>query len=460
MTMFSDAEAIPETSRSGTQCRAVVGLQWGDEGKGKAVDVLAADSDAVVRYNGGANAGHSVVVGGEKFALHLVPSGILYPGVLSVIGSGVVVDPQQLFKELDALAARGVDVSEVLVSNRAHVVMPYHKTEDRLREMLLQGEHGQKGTGGGKGKGEALGTTLRGIGPCYADKVQRAAAVRIGDLDRPDVLAERVRLACALKGAMFRALLPEGDAGTELNVDDLIAWAQTYGKRLRGMVGDTGARVRSMLAQGKRVLMEGANATLLDVDHGTYPFVTSSSTTACGIPSGAGVPPSAVGEILGVLKAYQTRVGAGPMPTELLDTTGERLREQGFEYGTTTGRPRRCGWLDLVAARYAVDLNGISSICVTKLDVLSGFETLEVCTGYTIDGEPVDEFPQDARELGRVAPVYERVPGFSGDLTTCRRFEDLPEGARAYIGLIERALGRAVSMVSVGPERSQTIVRN
>lgn len=450
----------------GGLCAAVVGLQWGDEGKGKVVDLLAPDYDAVVRYNGGANAGHSVVVKGERYALHLIPSGILYPGKLAVIGNGVVVDPEVILKEIDGLASRGVDVSGLVISDRAHIVMPYHKAEDELREKVLSG-HGAVPTGadpnGLSAAGSALGTTKRGIGPAYADKAQRATAVRVGDLLRPAILRQKLQLACALKNPMLRGL--GGDAAPVFNPDDLTQWALALGDRLRPTIKDTTYLLHDLLRGGKRILFEGANAALLDVDHGTFPFVTSSSCTALGIPAGTGVPGSCIGECIGVVKAYSTRVGNGPLPTELLDDTGETIRRRGREYGTTTGRPRRVGWLDLVAVRYSAMLSGATALAVTLLDVLSGLPQLRVCTSYQVAGPDaatelttVDRFIPDGELLAGVRPVYTDLPGFSEDISGARRRSDLPAAARAYLDLIEQTVGVPVKLIGVGPDRAQTIV--
>lgn len=425
---------------------AVVGMQWGDEGKGKVVDLLASEFDAIVRYNGGANAGHSVVVKGKRFALHLVPSGVLREGCDSVIGNGVVVDPEQLLKELDGLTAEGVDCSRVVVSSRAHVVMPYHKAEDAARERALADSLGIK----------AVGTTGRGIGPAYAEKVQRASAVRVGDLLQPEQLRQRVRAAVAFKRPVLERWAPNEAA--VLDEGALCETAMAWGERLRDRITDTTILLHDHLANGRKILFEGANATLLDVDHGTYPFVTSSSSSALGIAPGTGVPASVIGRIIGIAKAYQTRVGAGPMPTELTDATGDEIRERGREYGTTTGRPRRIGWLDLVALRYAARVNGVTEIALTLLDVLSGFDELKVCTAYDINGQQTVDFDPSAASLDTATPVYETLPGFSQDITGARSISDLPSQARAYIDRIQHYVGVPVSMIGVGPDREQTIV--
>jgi adenylosuccinate synthase len=447
-----EAATINRSMHSGN-ASAVVGLQWGDEGKGKVVDLLAADHDAVVRYNGGANAGHSVVVKGERFALHLMPSGILYPGKLAVIGNGVVVDPEKLIEEVDGLAKRGVDTSGLVVSSRAHVVLPYHKAEDGLREDLLEKAAAGKTTeAGGITK---IGTTRRGIGPAYADKVQRSNALRMGDLLKPDVLRERLEMTCAVKTAMLRGLSPDYAAPSAgVLVDQCLA----SGKRLAPAIKDTTQLLHGMLARGKRLLFEGANGTLLDVDHGTYPFVTSSNTGSAGIGSGSGVPLTRVGRIVGIMKAYSTRVGSGPMPTELFDETADRIRTRGREFGTTTGRPRRVGWLDLVAVKYSTMINGATGIAVTLLDVLSGFDTLRVCTAYDIAGARTEFFPADAGDLARAKPIYTDLPGFSEEIGGVRRFEDLPSNARRYLDFIAERTGVPIDIVGVGPDREQTIV--
>jgi adenylosuccinate synthase len=436
----------------------VVGLQWGDEGKGKVVDLLAPGFDAIVRYNGGANAGHSVVVKGERYALHLVPSGILYPGKAAVIGNGVVIDPEVLIKETTGLKQRGVDVSGLVISDRAHVVMPYHKAEDEARERLLAESGGvgaREGTAPG-GAGGGIGTTKRGIGPCYADKAQRATAIRAGDLVNPEVLGPKLRRIVAFKNASLGGL---GAAPSD--AEKLTSWALEMGRTLGPSIRDTTYLLHDMLAGGKRVLFEGANAALLDVDHGTYPFVTSSSTTVLGIPAGTGIPGSRIGEVIGVVKAYSTRVGNGPLPTEQINEIGARIRERGREFGTTTGRPRRVGWLDLVAVRYSAMLNGVSSLAVMLLDVLAGFDELKVCTEYRVrTGSTVrttDRFVPDSELLYNAEPVYKTLPGFSEDLQQTRSRGDLPDAAKRYLDLIEQTVGARISLISVGPDRSQTM---
>lgn len=435
---------------------SIVGLQWGDEGKGKLVDLLMEDFDGVVRFNGGANAGHSVVIGDERYALHLLPSGVLRPGKRALIASGVAVDPETLLAEIKGIEERGVSSDGLMVCDRAHVVMPYHKVEDELREEALAAT----ARGAERLMAGEIGTTRRGIGPCYAEKANRATAIRVGDLVRPDVLRDKLRVACQFKQATLGGLagLAGVDAPT-IDEGELYERLTGWGRELSGAIGDVGSVIGEMMAGGKRLLFEGANATLLDVDHGTYPYVTASNTCSIGIPSGAGVCPSQVGHVIGVLKAYSTRVGAGPMPTELTDDVGDGIRERGREYGTTTGRPRRVGWLDLVAARYAVQLNGARELAVTLVDVLSGIETLKLCVGYRYRGENIDRFLPDGPALEACEPIYEEVPGFQEDIDETREWGALPEGARAYLGRIESFVGCPVKWVGVGPARDQTIVR-
>ncbi|MEM1331152.1 MAG: adenylosuccinate synthase [Planctomycetota bacterium] len=441
------------TTENTRRCSTVVGLHWGDEGKGKLVDLLAKEHDAVVRFNGGANAGHSIQIGDERFALHLMPSGVLHPGKRLVIGNGVVVDPEQLLAEIDGLGARNVDTSGLVVSSRAHVVLPYHKDEDGLREAMLQGR-----AESAKQKQGEIGTTRRGIGPSYAEKTNRSLAVRVGDLLRPEVLREKVAASCEIRHAMFAEFAStDGVPAEALDAEAITERMLAAGQRLRDRITDTVYLLHEMVQRGQRLLFEGANATLLDVDHGTFPFVTSSSTCALGIGPGTGVPPTCLDRVIGVMKAYCTRVGAGPFPTELENATGDAIRERGREYGTTTGRPRRVGWLDLVATRYAAMVNGCTGLAVTMLDVLSGFDELLVCTEYEIDGVKTDRFPADAEALRSVRPIYTRMDGFSGDLSLARSVGELPARARAYLELIEQHAGVPVDIVSVGPERAQTI---
>lgn len=429
------------------RCTAVVGMQWGDEGKGKLVDLLSAEHDGAVRYNGGANAGHSVVVKGERYALHLVPSGILTPGKLAIIGNGVVVDPEALIKELDGLTAKGVDVSGLVISSRAHAVMPFHRAEDAYREDLLKGE-----AAGEPGGITEIGTTRRGIGPAYADKLQRASAIRMEDLLRPEVLEARVRLGCRLRAPMLAASPQPAPTA-----DEILRGATAAGEKLRPRIADTVYLLHEKLAAGKRFLFEGANGTLLDVDHGTYPYVTSSNTGTPGVAAGSGVPMSHVSRVIGVMKAYSTRVGSGPMPTELKDATADRIRTRGREFGTTTGRPRRVGWIDLVALKYAAMINGATELAVMLLDVLAGFENLSVCTAYETPGGRTARFIPDGHALAQARPVLESVQGFGEDCTAARKLTDLPSGARRYLDMVQEFVGVPIGIVSVGPDREQTI---
>lgn len=437
---------------------AVVGLQWGDEGKGKLVDLLAGKFRAVVRYNGGANAGHSVVVAGKRYSLHLVPSGILSPSCEAVIGNGVVVDPHRLLEEIKTLNDRGVDTSRLVISDRAHVVMPYHKAEDAAREELLSATTESQSSDDTKKVVSAIGTTKRGIGPAYADKIHRSTAIRIGDLTRPDILKTKLTMICALKNAVLGAMI--GDGFEKLDAEALTQEMIGCGKELAPMIKDTAYLLDDLRKQGQPILFEGANATMLDVDHGTYPFVTSSNSSALGIGPGSGVPPQSISQIIGVVKAYSTRVGGGPMPTELIDATGDGIRERGREFGTTTGRPRRVGWLDLVAVRYSAMVSGATELCITLLDVLASEKELKIATKYRVDGELTDRFLPDGYLLDQAEPVYETLPGFSQDITAARSFGELPPEAQEYIEKIEQFVGVPVRTVSVGPDREQTILRD
>ncbi|MCY2929812.1 MAG: adenylosuccinate synthase [Planctomycetota bacterium] len=417
----------------------VVGMQWGDEGKGKVVDALAASSAYVVRYCGGANAGHTVVANGQKFAFHLIPCGILHPGTCNVIGNGVAFDPEVFLQELDGLTERHVawGPDNIRVSHAANVVMSYHKLEDKLGEAAL---------------GDAkIGTTARGIGPCYADKARRSTAIRAADLICPDVLADKIRRIVEGKNKTFAALYGAPPIDAEAVIEQYVA----YGRRLAPLIGNTGHMLRKALDEGQRILFEGGQGSMLDIDHGTYPFVTSSSVSACGVSAGAGVPPSAVGQVVGLTKAYTSRVGSGPFPTEQNNEIGNRLRERGREYGTTTGRPRRCGWFDAFAVRYAADLSGVHELTLSLLDVLSGFEQVKICTGYRRGGKLLEAF--DASDMGGVECVYETMPGWTEDITSCKTFNELPRAARDYVSRLETLLGRPVGFISVGPGREQTI---
>ena len=421
-----------------TQCVVVVGAQWGDEGKGKVVDVLAERADLVVRYQGGANAGHTVDTGeGKSFVLHQIPSGILQ-GAVCVVGNGVVLDPEQLFAELDALAARGVRTEQKLhVSDRAHLTLPYHKLLDRARE-----------------KQEKIGTTGRGIGPTYEDKYGRRG-VRVGDLRNLERAKEQVRARVAAANQMLQ-LLGVG-SGEWANADEHERLLERLAPRLLPLAVDAGRVVWDALARGESVLLEGAQGALLDVDHGTYPYVTSSNTTAGGAAVGVGIGPTAIDAVLGVVKAYTTRVGNGPLPTEAEPAVAQRIRELGGEFGATTGRPRRCGWFDAVVVRYAVRVNGLTGLAVTKLDVLDTFAEIPVGVGYRLDGEIIDSMPAEVETIARVEPIYETLPGWQKQLTNARRLADLPAAARAYVDRLQDLAGAPIRYVSVGTRRDQII---
>lgn len=434
---------------------AIVGLQWGDEGKGKIVDLLTKKYDYVVRYNGGANAGHTVVVGDQKYALHLIPSGILYPDKINILGNGVVIDPEVVIREMDGLVKRDVKMDENFqISNRAHIVFPYHKLQDQLMEQAV----GQL-----RGDGKKVGTTGRGIGPCYADKAQRTTAIRMGELLNAESFKEKLTYIIKLKDIELKGLAECcGEDYTPLDFDTIYKDYLGYADRLRKHVVDSAQTLHRAMNEGKQLLFEGANATLLDIDHGTYPYVTSSNCSALGIPAGTGTPGAAVKHIIGILKAYQTRVGGGPMPTELKNEIGEKIREQGHEFGTTTGRPRRCGWLDLMTVKYSAQLNGTTALSVMLLDVLGGFDSLKICTGYKVNGVQVDCFPADAADLEAAEPIYTELPGFTesiDDVAAITSYNDLPENAKNYIQFIEDYMGIPVKIVSVGPARSQTLIK-
>jgi adenylosuccinate synthase len=419
----------------------LVGAQWGDEGKGKATDLLGSRIDFVVKFNGGNNAGHTVVIDGEKYALHLLPSGILTPGCTPVIGNGVVVDLAVLFQEIDAISARGVDTSTLVVSANAHLIAPYNRVLDKVTERFLGSRR--------------LGTTGRGIGPTYADKMSRVG-IRVQDVFDESILRQKVEAALDVKNQMLVKIYNR----RAVEVDEVLDEFKKYADRLRPMVVDTGLLLTAALDEGKTVLFEASQATLLDVDHGTYPFVTSSNATAAGACTGSGVPPTRIDRVIAVLKAYTTRVGEGPFPTELLDDMGEFLRKAGAEYGTTTGRPRRCGWIDTVVGRYATRINGVTDFVVTKLDVLSGLDQLPVCVAYDVGGVRHDQMPMSQSDFHHARPIYEYLPGWSEDITTCRTFQELPANARAYILRVEELIGARVSSIGVGPGRDQIIGRH
>ena len=423
----------------------IIGLQWGDEGKGKIVDAVSGDCRYVVRYCGGANAGHTVIVAAEKYALHLIPSGVLHSGVRNVIGNGVAFDPAVALEEIEGLRRRGVAVGgeNLSISSAANVVMPWHKLADRLNEQRL-----------GAGK---IGTTACGIGPCYSDKAARTLAVRVGDLLDADVLTEKIARIVEVRNTVFSALYGHDEP---IDAEAVGREYLDHGRRLGGMITDTGAVLRRAIARGERICFEGGQGGMLDIDHGTFPFVTSSSVTACGVPSGAGVPPKAVGHVVGIAKAYTSRVGAGPFPTEQDNEIGQCLRDRGHEYGTTTGRPRRCGWFDAVAVRYAAELSGVDELALMLLDVMSGFETLRICTAYRVGDKDIGPFDSIPAVMGEADCVYEDMPGWDEDIVPAKKFSDLPANARAYVERIESLTGRPVGLISVGPERKQTIAHN
>ena len=417
----------------------VLGAQWGDEGKGKATDQIGQRTDYVVKFNGGNNAGHTVVVDGQKYTLHLLPAGILSQGVTPVIASGVVVDLDVLFGEVEEMEARGVDCSRLLLSASAHIIPPYNRLMDQANERARGND--------------LIGTTGRGIGPTYADKMNRIG-LRVQDLFHPQELRAKVEAALAPKNTVFRAVdLPALDPA-EVS-DHLLSFAD----RVRPMVCDASLVVNDALDRGGTVLFEGGQATMLDIDHGTYPYVTSSNPTAGGALTGTGVGPTRIDRVVGVAKAYTTRVGEGPFPTELTDQVGEDLRARGGEFGATTGRPRRTGWFDAVVTRYAARVNGLTDICLTKLDVLSGYDTVPVCVAYEVDGARTEEMPLDQASFARAVPVYEELPGWSEDISGCRSFDELPEAARAYVDRLEEVSRCRIQSIGVGPGREATIVR-
>lgn len=418
----------------------VVGVQWGDEGKGRVVDSVAGRCGLIVRYQGGANAGHTVHVNGEKYVFHLLPSGMLYPEKTCLIGNGVALDPEALFAELDSLRSRGKETARLVVSGAAHVVMPYHKLIDRLEEE----------TRGGR----KIGTTGRGIGPCYADKYSRIG-IRAEDLADAETLREKLEINLASKNALLTKIY-----GAEpLDFAEIFGTALNWGRRIADLLGNSVYEVESALEGGLGVLFEGAQATLLDTDYGTYPYVTSSGPCAGGACTGGGIGPCKIDGVTGVIKAYCTRVGEGPFPTEDEGSAGAILRERGGEYGATTGRPRRCGWLDTVAADYAVRVNGIDRLALTKLDVLSDFGEIKVCTAYELNGIKTSRFPTSCRELFKARPIYETLRGWREDISACREFSELPRNARDYVKFVEERAGAPVTLIGVGPERDDTIIR-
>jgi adenylosuccinate synthase len=419
----------------------LVGAQWGDEGKGKATDLLGDRVDYVVRYQGGNNAGHTVVIGDKKFALHLLPSGILTPGVIPVIGNGVVIDLAVLIKELDGLIEKGVDVSKLKISANAHIITPYHVTIDKVSERFL-------------GK-RAIGTTGRGIGPTYGDKVGRLG-IRVQDLFDESILRQKIEAALTQKNQLLSKVYNRAGIKAEEVVRELLSFTD----RIRPMVSDTALELHKALEAGKTVLLEGGQGTLLDVDHGTYPFVTSSSPIAGGATIGSGIGPTKIDSVIGILKAYTTRVGAGPFPTELFDQWGEFLREKGFEFGTTTGRERRCGWFDAPVAKFATRINGLTDIFLTKLDVLTGIKEIPVCVAYDVDGVRMEEIPVSQSDFHHAKPIYETFPGWDEDITGAKTFDELPKNAQDYVLALEKLSGTRISAIGVGPDRNATIVRH
>ncbi len=417
----------------------VFGAQWGDEGKGRFVDFLAAKADAVIRYQGGNNAGHTVIVDGATYKLHLLPSGVLSKGKICMIGNGVVVDPKALFSEIEEVEQNGIKIENLYVSDRAHLVMPYHIALDIASEESL--------------KQDGIGTTKKGIGPCYTDKIARTG-IRVCDLMNKEVFEKLLKLRIEEKNELLH------DYGIKpLDFKEVFDEYLTYAEKLKPLVCDTSVLAHKLLSEKKNLLFEGAQGMLLDIDFGTYPYVTSSHPTTCGVYSGIGLGPAAVSEVVGVVKAYTTRVGLGPFVTELNDEIGSAIREKGNEYGATTGRPRRCGWLDLVMLKYAVRVNGITSIALSRMDTLGGFKKVQICTGYEIDGKTVNDFPASLHELNKATAKYIEMNGWDDQIAHIRNYDDLPENARKYIEFIEKQLGVSVGMIGVGPGREQCVLR-
>ena len=419
----------------------VVGTQWGDEGKGKATDQLGQDVDYVVKFNGGNNAGHTVVIDGEKFAFHLLPAGVLTPGVTPIIGNGVVVDLEVLFNEIAEITSRGKDASSLLISANAHIIPSYNRVLDRTTERFLGARQ--------------LGTTGRGIGPTYADKMNRVG-IRVQDLFDESILRQKVHSALDQKNSLFLKVFNRAAIDADVVADELLSYAD----RVRPMVVDCSLVLNHALDQGKNVLFEAGQATMLDIDHGTYPFVTSSNPTAGGACTGTGVGPTRITRVVGVSKAYVTRVGEGPFPTELLDESGEWLRQQGHEFGVTTGRPRRCGWFDAVVNRYASQVNGLTDIVLTKLDVLAGLKEIPICVAYDVDGERHDDMPTDQAAFAAAKPIYETMPGWDEDISNCHSFDELPATCQAYVKRLEELSGCRISAIGTGPQRDHVIQIN
>jgi len=418
--------------------RVVVGTQWGDEGKGKYIDLLAGDSDIVVRYSGGNNAGHTIVVEGVKYALHLIPSGILHKGKTCVIGNGVVIDPAVLIKEIKELNSKGVSTDNLLISDRAHLIMPYHKALDELQENF-RGNN-------------SIGTTRRGIGPAYSDKTDRCG-IRLCDFIDEDVFAKKVKENLEIKNLIIERVY----GGKAFDADEIISEYSEYAKLIKKHVVDTNAYIHDAIDAGKNVLFEGAQATFLDLDFGTYPYVTSSNPIAGGVCTGAGIGPKYIDEVYGVLKAYTSRVGAGPFPTEQNNETGDKIRELGYEYGTTTGRPRRCGWLDTVMIRYAARINGLTALAINHVDTIGKLEKIKLCRAYRKNGTEITRYPASLKELTQCEPVYEEFDGWNVDISNIKKFEDLPENAKKYLNRIEELVGVRIKFIGVGKDREQTI---
>lgn len=418
----------------------ILGAQWGDEGKGKMTDYLAEDANVVVRFQGGNNAGHTVEVGDKQYKLHLIPSGILYDDKINIIGNGVVVDPQALFQEIDYLEDLGTKITpdKLAISDRAHLIMPYHKILDSLKEKA-------------RGKND-IGTTGKGIGPCYTDKFERSG-IRVCDLMHKEVFEEKLRENINMKNDYITKVL----GGEALNFDEIFNTYMEYAERMRPFVKDTSVAIYDEIKKDNSVLFEGAQGMLLDIDYGTYPYVTSSNTTAGGVSSGTGIGPTMISKAIGIAKAYTTRVGKGPFPTELNDETGDWIREKGHEYGVTTGRSRRCGWLDLVILKTTTRVSGLTSFAVTKIDTLAGLEKIKVCTGYKFNGKVIDYFPASLEDLAKCEPIYEEFQGWGEEIEEARSYEELPENAKIYLKKIEEFTGTKVAIVSVGPKRDQTI---
>lgn len=423
--------------------KVIIGAQWGDEGKAKIIDILSEKAEVVVRCQGGNNAGHTVAVDGEVYKFHLIPSGILYPGKTCVVGNGVVIDPAGILEEIDHLVSKGIDVSTLKISSRAHLVMPYHKALDKAKETLSAE------------MGKDIGTTMKGIGPCYMDKAERTG-IRVCDLYHDEVFKEKVRTNVQVKNAMLKYVYHQE---IQFDAEEIIEDFMHHRERLRTYIDDTTVIVYEAIKKGQDVLFEGAQGTLLDLDIGTYPYVTSSHPVTGGACIGAGIGPTMIDECIGVMKGYITRVGKGPFPTELEDEIGERIREEGHEYGTTTGRPRRCGWFDAVIGEFAVRTSGLTQIALNKIDVLKDIKTIKICTGYELDGKVIKYFPASLEDLEKCKPVYEEMEGW-GDISHIRTYEALPESVKVYLARIEELCGCKITMVGVGPNRDQNIIVN